>query len=190
MGMTRREALTTLAAGGSAVLITSRGMAMPDQEPRTAATSGLQVATGKHALAPLPFDPKKLKGLSERLLVSHHENNYGGALKNLNKGRRSWRGVTRDTCSYPAATEGARAHVHEPVILTSSTGNLEATEAGGRDSEGAGRHLAIWCWEDFRATGMSSPVAAADCPRLQLPHRRPANVLAGNLRSPYSANRW
>jgi len=35
------------------------------------------------ALKPLPFDPAKLPGLSERLLRSHWENNYGGALKAL-----------------------------------------------------------------------------------------------------------
>jgi len=35
--------------------------------------------------APLPlhFDPAKLRGLSERLLLSHHQNNYGGAVKRL-----------------------------------------------------------------------------------------------------------
>jgi len=33
---------------------------------------------------PLSCDPKKLKGLSERLIVSHWENNYGGAVKRLN----------------------------------------------------------------------------------------------------------
>ena len=33
---------------------------------------------------PLPFDPAALHGLSERLLRSHHENNYGGAVKRLN----------------------------------------------------------------------------------------------------------
>ena len=27
---------------------------------------------------PLPFDPKKLKGISEKLIVSHHDNNYAG----------------------------------------------------------------------------------------------------------------
>ena len=32
---------------------------------------------------PLPFDPAKLRGLSERLLQSHHQNNYGGAVKRL-----------------------------------------------------------------------------------------------------------
>jgi Fe-Mn family superoxide dismutase len=33
---------------------------------------------------PMPFDPKKIKGISEKLLVSHYENNYGGAVKRLN----------------------------------------------------------------------------------------------------------
>ena len=32
----------------------------------------------------LPFDPAKVKGFSEKLLVSHYENNYGGAVKRLN----------------------------------------------------------------------------------------------------------
>jgi Fe-Mn family superoxide dismutase len=33
---------------------------------------------------PLAFDPTSLDGLSERLLASHHENNYTGAVKRLN----------------------------------------------------------------------------------------------------------
>ncbi|TPG14565.1 superoxide dismutase [Sphingomonas oligophenolica] len=33
--------------------------------------------------APLPFDPKAITGLSEKLLVSHHDNNYVGAVKRL-----------------------------------------------------------------------------------------------------------
>ncbi|MDB5955466.1 Fe-Mn family superoxide dismutase [Ramlibacter sp.] len=33
---------------------------------------------------PLPFEPASLRGLSERLMVSHHANNYGGAVKRLN----------------------------------------------------------------------------------------------------------
>ncbi|MDB5450051.1 MAG: superoxide dismutase [Phenylobacterium sp.] len=32
---------------------------------------------------PLPFDPKAVPGLSEKLLVSHHDNNYVGAVKRL-----------------------------------------------------------------------------------------------------------
>ena len=34
-------------------------------------------------VAPLPFKPHQLKGLSDRLLVSHYENNYGGAVRRL-----------------------------------------------------------------------------------------------------------
>src|SRR5262245_34487839 len=37
--------------------------------------------SGKACVA---FDPAKIKGLSEKLLVSHYENNYSGAVKRLN----------------------------------------------------------------------------------------------------------
>jgi Fe-Mn family superoxide dismutase len=35
-------------------------------------------------ILPLPFDPAAVAGLSARLLASHHQNNYGGAVKRLN----------------------------------------------------------------------------------------------------------
>jgi Fe-Mn family superoxide dismutase len=35
-------------------------------------------------IKPMPFDPKAIKGLSEKILVSHYENNYSGAVKRLN----------------------------------------------------------------------------------------------------------
>lgn len=34
-------------------------------------------------IQPLPFDARKLRGLSARLVESHHGNNYGGAVKRL-----------------------------------------------------------------------------------------------------------
>src|SRR5215831_9189413 len=37
-----------------------------------------------YQIMPLAFDPKGVKGLSEKLIVSHWENNYGGAVKRLN----------------------------------------------------------------------------------------------------------
>ena len=38
----------------------------------------------EYEIKKLPFDPAKIKGLSEKLLVSHHDNNYAGAVKRLN----------------------------------------------------------------------------------------------------------
>ncbi len=37
-----------------------------------------------HTVKPLSCDPTKLRGLSEKLIVSHWENNYGGAVRRLN----------------------------------------------------------------------------------------------------------
>jgi len=38
----------------------------------------------KYVVRPLSCDPTKLNGLSEKLIVSHWENNYGGAVRRLN----------------------------------------------------------------------------------------------------------
>src|SRR5260221_10668355 len=37
-----------------------------------------------YAMKPLSCDPARIKGMSERLIVSHYENNYSGAVKRLN----------------------------------------------------------------------------------------------------------
>lgn len=36
-----------------------------------------------YSMKPLGCDPARIKGMSERLIVSHYENNYGGAVKRL-----------------------------------------------------------------------------------------------------------
>src|SRR5215207_219024 len=37
-----------------------------------------------YSMKPLGCDPVRVKGMSERLIISHYENNYGGAVKRLN----------------------------------------------------------------------------------------------------------
>jgi superoxide dismutase, Fe-Mn family len=37
-----------------------------------------------YAMKPLSCDPARIRGMSEKLIVSHYENNYGGAVKRLN----------------------------------------------------------------------------------------------------------
>lgn len=52
-----------------------------------AATAAPSIAAAQPAPSffpkPLPFDPKTIVGLSEKLLSSHHDNNYAGAVKRL-----------------------------------------------------------------------------------------------------------
>ena len=37
-----------------------------------------------YQIKPLSCDPSRVKGMSEQLIVSHYENNNGGAVKRLN----------------------------------------------------------------------------------------------------------
>lgn len=74
----RREALAVFAATGVAAIAPASSIAQATQIAVAPAFSG------KHQPKPLPFDPTKLNGISERLIRSHHENNYTGAVRALN----------------------------------------------------------------------------------------------------------
>src|SRR5882724_8874751 len=52
--------------------------------PLSASAQSTGVPKMEYAIKKLSFDPAKVKGLSEKLLVSHYENNYSGAVKRLN----------------------------------------------------------------------------------------------------------
>jgi Fe-Mn family superoxide dismutase len=79
-GVSRREAIAQMAAGGAGVAL----MFSADDVAKSAETVPARAFRGQHQPRPLPFDPAKLKGLSEKLIRSHWENNYGGAVKALN----------------------------------------------------------------------------------------------------------
>jgi superoxide dismutase, Fe-Mn family len=59
--------------------------------------------SSSHSIVPLPFKPASLNGLSERLIVSHHEKNYGGAVKNLNRIEQELLGTNADTPPFVVA---------------------------------------------------------------------------------------
>jgi Fe-Mn family superoxide dismutase len=88
--MNRRQALGTFAGAVAvtAVLPTTSHAKAPPLTP---------VAPGGHKPVPLPFNPAKLAGLSEKLLSSHHANNYTGAIKNLNAVELELDKITKDT---------------------------------------------------------------------------------------------
>lgn len=77
---TRRQFLQTSTAI-LAVASAARGAEPANTSRDTPTATALAYV---HKPQPLPFDPKSLHGLSERLIVSHWENNYGGAVRALN----------------------------------------------------------------------------------------------------------
>ncbi len=75
--ISRRDALRGVVATGASVWAFN-GIS-------DAQTESLPMAfAGKHTPKPLPFDAAKLTGISEKMIRSHHENNYTGAVKALN----------------------------------------------------------------------------------------------------------
>ncbi|HVQ56268.1 MAG TPA: Fe-Mn family superoxide dismutase [Pyrinomonadaceae bacterium] len=75
--ISRREAIGGVLATGVSILTLNDRV--------EAQTVGASMAfAGTHQPKPLPFDPAKLTGISEKLIRSHHENNYTGAVKALN----------------------------------------------------------------------------------------------------------
>jgi superoxide dismutase, Fe-Mn family len=87
---------------------------------------------------PISFKPPRLSGLSARLIASHYENNYGGAVRRLNAIRGDLANLD------PATTPGFRLNglKREELIATNSMILHEAYfealgEAGGGDPTGA-----------------------------------------------------
>jgi superoxide dismutase, Fe-Mn family len=108
--LTRREALTALALGGAAIVAGCAGPGrITDRTAHPAPASGDSTMTfpaalaGDHTVIPLPFAPGSLNGLSERLIASHHENNYGGAVRNLNRVEQELSQITPDTPAFVIA---------------------------------------------------------------------------------------
>lgn len=93
----RRDVLRRLTAVG--LVATATGATTPSQA--VAASVVIPPAfRGAHVPKPLPFDPAKLNGLSAKLLISHHDNNYIGAIKNLNRLEQELAQVTKDTPAF------------------------------------------------------------------------------------------
>ena len=93
--LTRREAIGAVVGGSVIVALAGlegtrkasayeKGEKMMTGEQQANPTQPARAFVGQHQAKPLPFDPAKLKGISEKLIKSHWENNYSGAVKALN----------------------------------------------------------------------------------------------------------
>jgi Fe-Mn family superoxide dismutase len=114
-----------------------------------------------YAPQPLPFDPTKLTGLSEKLLRSHHENNYTGAVKKLAGVRSELAAVTADTPGYVlhGLAQGEHAFKHSVVLHELYFGNLVGGGSkGSTTAKWLSDHFggaAAWA-QRFRALGGGS----------------------------------
>ena len=158
MQLTRRDALKVMAGTAVAVVVEARitkgdtTMAEPNAVP--------PAYRGGHQPKPLAFDPAKLRGLSEKLLRSHHENNYTGAVKRLNAIQQQLGQLSKDAPPYQMGSLK-----REELIATNSMllhegyfGNL------GGDGKASGtivetiktEYGSLERWEqEFRQTGLS-----------------------------------
>ena len=158
--VTRRKMLEAAAWVGAGAAVaaelggTTPVMAEESAKPRPPAYRG------EHAIKPLPFDPSKLPGLSEKLLISHHANNYAGAVKRLNLIQQQLGTLPADAAPYQVgslkreeliASNSMTLHEHYFGNLGGS-GRADGAAAGLLKTEYGS--LETWA-QDFRQTALS-----------------------------------
>jgi Fe-Mn family superoxide dismutase len=155
---TRRDAIRVLgSSAAAAAVLGAGGESMAGDDPTPAIRP---LPPGKHEIVPLPFDPTKLPGISERMIRSHWENNYSGAVKNLNKVEERLVAVTKDTPGFVMAglRERELTYANSALLHEHYFGNLggNGKPSGAVASALSDAYGTLGRFEElFRATGMS-----------------------------------
>ena len=154
-GITRRDMLLLLGVTPLIPAALQGGIAMAEE------VAGRPLAyRGEHQPKPLPFDPTKLTGLSEKLITSHHQNNYTGAVKRLNLIEQQLGTVPKDAPPYQMGSLKREELIASNSMLLHEAyfGNL----GGSGRADGTFAALAkssygsLENWEqEFRLTGLS-----------------------------------
>ncbi len=76
-GLERRDFMR----GGALLAGTAVAATLSERTALAQTTSNAGAKPMTYDIKPMSFDPKAIKGLSEKILVSHYENNYSGAVK-------------------------------------------------------------------------------------------------------------
>jgi Fe-Mn family superoxide dismutase len=157
MSMHRRDLLVRGAATGAALLAaTAIAEAAPTARPpsRGKTPPGL----GKHAPAALPFKAGSLTGISEKMISSHHDKNYAGAVKNLNKVETDLAALAPDAPAYLVAglREKQLTYFNSMVLHEHYFGNLGGNgKRSGALETRLGSDFGAAAWEaQVRATAM------------------------------------
>lgn len=150
--MNRREVIEAMIAGG--LMTSALGLESHAQTQQPPAYRGT------NQIKPLTFDPAKLRGLSEKLITSHHQNNYSGAVRRLNQIQQQIGSLAKDAAPYQMGSLK-----REEIIATNSMILHEfyfANLGGDGKASGSAADLikaeygSLERWEqDFRLTGLS-----------------------------------
>jgi Fe-Mn family superoxide dismutase len=155
----RRETLMMLSAGAVGAMMTGAAEAENTASARPDVRSPM---AGGREPKPLPFDPAKLNGLSEKLIRSHWENNYIGSVKTLNMIAGRLQAAMSDAELPPVVYGGLkREELHRlgsVVLHEQYFGNLGGDGKAGGDVLAALKKTygSYEAWDaEFRRTAMS-----------------------------------
>ncbi len=156
MPISRREALGALALGGAGTLLHNPGLASAEG----AQHGGRRFDPGQHAPRELGFNAKKLRGISEKMIASHWENNYVGAVKNLNHVEKELARIGKDTPGFLVSglKERELSFTNSIILHEHYFGNLggNGKASGAIVAALAETYGSVGRWEEiFRATGAS-----------------------------------
>ena len=145
-----------------------------------------KVLTGSNNVVPLPFKPTALNGISERMIVSHHDNNYGGAVKNLNRTEQELTQINSDTPPFVVAglRQSELTFRNSKTLHEAYFANLggDGKRSGAIDKALAEAYGTSARWEEhFRATG-NGLGGGSGWTILEL------ELLTGDLRTTWSGN--
>jgi superoxide dismutase, Fe-Mn family len=179
---TRRDAITLFGIGTAVALMPERTGAA---NVNTSSPDVCGSLAGGREPRPLPFEPARLAGLSEKLMRSHWENNYIGSVRALNMIAERLAAAMRDPDFPPLVYGGLKREelhrVGSVVLHENYFANL------GGDGKAGGAVLASLkmaygtyeAWEaEFRRTAMSLAGGSGWC------------VLTYNLHTHELRNQW
>ena len=133
----------------------------PARQPSTPTPApAAGVAPGAHPVRDLPFSPGKLTGISAAMITSHHDNNYAGAVKNLNKVELALGKIDKDTPGFEVASlrERELTYTNSMILHEHYFGNLGSDgKLGGTIERRLGAQFGSAArWEElYRATALS-----------------------------------
>ena len=144
-----RRTLVKLGGFGTAGAVAASVLPIATAAAQTAPAPATAPKPATYRVKPLPFDSKTIKGLSEKILTSHYENNYTGAVKRLNAITEQLAGL--DFTKTPVFVVNGRKR--EELIAANSMILHELYFAGIGDESQPGSALAEAITRDFDSVG-------------------------------------